>query len=323
MSPFLDAKALAEHRQRNLLHSALLIGGMGAIVAIAAFLLSGPSGVLAGLFVIAGLAVLAPQVPPETVMRLYGASLVVPGSDPLSRLTDELTARAELPARPRLYILPSATLNAFATGTPNSAAIALTEGLIRRLTLREIAAVLGHEMSHIRNNDLALMGLADIMTRFVQMLSYVALLLAVWNLLGMANGDRTISWWGILVLYLAPTLMSLMQLGLSRAREFDADLEGAMLTGDPMGLASALARLERYTGRFWEDLMFPVPGRRVPQPSLLRSHPETSERIARLRDLVHERQLAPIAVIEGPMLSPTGFGPSEMRPRYRFPGLWY
>ncbi|MDX2288702.1 MAG: M48 family metalloprotease [Hyphomicrobiaceae bacterium] len=323
MSPFLAPRALAEHRQRNLIHSALILGGMGGLVALAAYLLSGPAGVVASLLVVAGLAVLAPQVPPETVMRIYSARLVVPGSDPLSRLVDELAARGELERRPQLYIVPSATLNAFATGTPGHAAIALTEGLVRRLTLREIAGVIGHEISHIRNNDLALMGLADIMTRFVQMLSYVALGLMLWNMVGMASGDRTLSWWGILLLYLAPTCMSLLQLGLSRAREFDADLEGAMLTGDPLGLASALARLERYTGQFWEDLVYPVPGRRVPQPSLLRSHPETHERIARLQALTADRPLEQITVLEGPMLSPAGFGPQQMRPRHRFPGLWY
>src|SRR5262249_27298852 len=132
-----------------------------------------------------------------------------------------------------------------------------------------------------------------------------------------------ISFIALLLLYLAPTASSLLQLGLSRSREWDADLEGAMLTGDPRGLASALDKLERYQGHFWEDLMFPVPGRRIPQPSLLRSHPPTQERISRLLALESRTMPPPIEVVEEPMLSMVGFGPGSLKPRYRFPGVWF
>jgi heat shock protein HtpX len=90
-----------------------------------------------------------------------------------------------------------------------------------------------------------------------------------------------------------------------------------------MGLASAMRRLEPYTGRFWEDLMFPVPARRVPQPSLLRTHPPTKERIDRLLALGDVPKLEPIVIVEQPMMSLVGYGPGEMRPRYRWPGLWF
>jgi len=272
---------------------------------------------------VAVLSLLAPQVPPALLMRLYRGRLHTPGRDQLSLIVDELSARAGLPARPQLYVIPSATLNAFATGSPRHSAIAVTEGLLRRMTLREIGGVIGHEVSHIRNNDLWLMNVADIMTRYVQIMSYVALYLAVTNLLAIAAGDRTVSWWGIALLYLAPSVSSLLQLGLSRAREFDADREGAMLTGDPLGLASALTRLDSSTGRFWEDFAFPVPARRTPQPSLLRTHPPTEERVAQLRAMVQQPALAPIAVVEEPMLTMIGCGPIELRPRYRFPGVWF
>jgi heat shock protein HtpX len=215
------------------------------------------------------------------------------------------------------------TLNAFATGTPRNSAIALTEGLLRRLTLRETAGVLAHEMSHIRNNDLQVMGLADIVTRFLQLMSYAALALAIMNVFALLTHGETVSWLAIALLYLAPALSSLLQLALSRTREFDADLEAAGLTGDPLGLASALRRLETYTGHFWEDLMFPVPARRVPQPSLLRSHPNTQERVNRLLGLDGKTQLEPLVIVEQPMMTLVGYGPGEMRPRYRWPGLWY
>ena len=125
------------------------------------------------------------------------------------------------------------------------------------------------------------------------------------------------------LLYLAPTASSLIQLGLSRTREYDADLEGASLTGDPEALASALEKLERYQGHFWEDMRLPVPGRRIPQPSLLRSHPRTEDRVARLRALSERPMLPHLAVAEEPMVSLVGLGPVAMRPRYRWTGVWF
>ncbi len=112
-------------------------------------------------------------------MRLYRATPVPRDGSQLSSLVDVLSYRADLPHRPVLHVIPSMTLNAFAAGSAKHSAIAVTEGLLRRLSLREIAGVLAHEMSHIRNNDLWVMGLADLMTRFLQILSYVALGLAV------------------------------------------------------------------------------------------------------------------------------------------------
>jgi len=241
----------------------------------------------------------------------------------LARLVEVLADRAELPAEPRLFIVPSMALNAFATGTPDHAAVAVTEGLLRRLDIREIAGVLAHEMSHVRNNDLFVMGLADAMSRITHMFSYVAVVLAILNLPGLIMGEAQFSWLAILILYLAPAASNLLQLALSRTREYDADQEAAMLTGDPMGLASALVKLERYQGQFWEDLMLPVPARRVPQPSLLRTHPTTEERVARLRSLERAPPARPIVLAEEPMVSLVGFGPAEMRPRYRWTGLWY
>jgi heat shock protein HtpX len=95
-----------------------------------------------------------------------------------------------------------------------------------------------------------------------------------------------------------------------------------LLTGDPRGLASALEKLERYQGSIWED-MLPLPSRRIPQPSLLRSHPPTAERVARLLALENREMAPPIEVTEEPMVSMVGMGPGSMQPRYRFPGVWY
>lgn len=324
VSPFIDAERQEEHRSRNLLHSMLLIGGMATITLTCFSLVWGWKGALVALLAVAFLLAFAPRVPPEAIMRMYRARQIDPlyGGD-LVRVLDVIADRAELPARPLLYVIPSTTLNAFATGTRERAAVALTEGLLRRLSLRETAGVMAHELSHIRNNDLLVMGLADVMSRLTQLFSLMAMVLAALNVIVWLAGGETIPWLAIALLYLAPAVSSLLQLGLSRTREYDADLEAAMLTGDPLGLASALRQLERYQGRFWEDLMLPMPGRRVPQPSLLRTHPETEDRIARLQELSRRPGLPPIVLVEQPMMTLVGFGPAGMTPRQRWTGLWY
>lgn len=326
-----DIAALSGQGRPNLLQAALLVGGFVALVTIPTVLLWGAAGAIAGALMLLLIGPLAMRMPPEAVMRLYQATRIPRDDSQLSSLVDVLAFRAELPQRPDLYVIPSLTLNAFAVGSRDHSAVAVTEGLLRRLSLAETAGVLAHEMAHIRNNDLLVMGLADVITRLLQLLAYVALGLALFNVFALARGEETISWWAVLLLYLAPALSSLLQLRLSRAREFEADRQAAILTGDPAALASALRRLEPYTGHFWEDLMFPVPARRVPHPSVLRSHPDTDARIRRLTapdEAPGQAQSqapghAPLVIVEQPMFSLVGYGPGDMRPRYRWPGLWF
>ena len=324
MNPFLDPAALKAHKQLNTLQTALLFGGLALIVGISALLLFGLAG-LAWAAVLVGIMLIAmPSIPPELMMRMYRARQIAPQpGDQLSDIVDVLTQRAGLPHRPALYVVPSMALNAFAAGKPERAAIAITEGLLRQLTLREIAGVLAHEISHIRNNDLWVMGVADAFTRLTQGMSYVAIFLALLNFFAAFQGEQYATWWAIGFLYLAPMFSNLMQLGLSRAREYDADLEGAQLTGDPLGLAAALRRLEHHTGRLWEDVALPAPGRRVAYPSILRSHPVTDERIRRLVELSGRPMLPPMVFADRPLISLVGFGPVAMRPRVRFPGVWF
>ncbi|MCL4768707.1 MAG: M48 family metalloprotease [Hyphomicrobiaceae bacterium] len=323
MDHLLDENTRRGHKHRNRLHSVLLLLGIGVLLGLSAMLLWGWAGLVwAGLATVL-LLILAPRVSPDAVMRMYRAREVDSRFGPVGRVLDIISERAELPARPRLFVIPSTTLNAFATGSAGNASIAITEGLLRTLSLRELAGVLAHEVSHVRNNDLWVMGLADAMSRFTQALSTTAVLLAGFNFVGMLAGITLVSWWAILLLYLAPLVSSLLQLGLSRAREYDADLEGALLTGDPRGLVSALRKLERYTGRFWEDLMFPVPGRRVPHPSLLRSHPRTEDRIARLLELETRPKPPPIIGEGEAAAAPAPWRDAPIAPRLRWPGVWY
>jgi heat shock protein HtpX len=164
------------------------------------------------------------------------------------------------------------------------------------------------------------MGLADVLTRLTQMLAYLAVILALVNLPAFLLGEAEFPLFALVLLYLAPTAGNLIQLALSRRREYDADLEAASLTGDPAFLASALEKLERYQGRFWEDMRLPVPGRRIPQPSLLRSHPRTEDRVARLRELADRPLLPHLSLADEPMVSLAGVGTAAMRPRYRWSG---
>lgn len=324
LSSFLDPGALSAHKKQNFIHTAVLFAGLGVLVAVSGWMLFGISG-LAWAAVLLGVTLLMmPSIPPEILMKLYRARRVAaqPG-DQLSEVLDILAERAELPKRPALYVVPSMAVNAFAAGKPEHAAIAITEGLLRQLTLREIAGVMAHEVSHIRNNDLWVMGVADAVTRVTQTMSFVAVFLAMLNLVAAFQGEQYASWWAILFLYLTPLLSNLMQLGLSRTREYDADLEAAQLTGDPLALAAALRRLEHHTGRLWEDVMLPAPGRRVAYPSLLRSHPSTEERVRRLVELSGKPALPPMVFSDRPLISLVGFGPVGMRPRVRFPGVWF
>lgn len=324
MSPLLDQAALEAHKQLNLLHTALLFVGTAVILGASGLLLFGMSGVAWAAVLVGVMLILMPRVPPELLMRMYRARRVVPQpGDQLSEIVDVLAERAGLQSRPQLYVVPSMALNAFAAGKPDHAAIAITEGLLRQLTLREIAGVLAHEISHVRNNDLWVMGVADVFTRVTQSMSYVAIFLVMLNVLAAVQGEQYVSWWAIAFLYLAPMMSNLLQLGLSRAREYDADLEGAQLTGDPLGLAAALRRIEDHTGRLWEDVMLPAPGRRVAYPSILRSHPTTEDRVRRLVALTGKPMLPPMVFADRPLISLVGFGPMSMRPRVRFPGVWF
>jgi heat shock protein HtpX len=201
----------------------------------------------------------------------------------LHKVVRELAARADLASVPQLHYVQSQMLNAFAVGKPEDSAIAVTDGLLRAMTMRQIAGILAHEMSHIRNGDLKVMGLADVLNRITSFMSTMGLI-GIPTMLGTGWNIPII---GLLLLIFAPTIGGLLQMALSRAREYDADLDGAALTGDPEGLASALATLEHRQRGQWEGLI--LPGSRLPEPSLLRTHPKTEDRIARLMALRHDR----------------------------------
>lgn len=282
--PHMDPHSFQEHRLINGLQSAALLLGMGALMAAVGWLLGGIELMLwtAGLGVL--LLALAPRIPPHLVMRMQGAVPLGRYDAPrLQATVQELAHRAGLGHVPRLYYLPSPILNAFTLGGRHEASIAVSEGLLRRLDGRELTGVLAHEISHVRNNDIRMMGLADLVVRITGVLSLMGQLLVLLNLPLLLLGEARISWLAILLLIFAPALSALMQLALSRTREFEADLGAAALTGDPHALASALAKLERASRGLLGRIFGPRPGQS--QPSMLRTHPATEARIQRLRAL--------------------------------------
>jgi heat shock protein HtpX len=276
----IDAAVQQRHNRRNTLHTILLIAGTGLIMGVLAYTMFGWIGLLgAAVFGAFGIISLG-RVSPKMVLSLYKARPLLPDEAPeLHQIMRELSKRADLPAVPMLHYVPTKMMNAFAVGHRNDSAIAVTDGLLRAMNMRQIAGILAHEVAHIKSGDLKVMGLADVLNRITSLLSNLGLI-GVPLVLGTGLNIPIL---GLVLMIAAPTLGGLLQLGLSRAREYDADLDGASLTGDPEGLASALKVLEEKQGGKWEGLV--LPGSRLPQPSMLRTHPKTEDRIKKLMAL--------------------------------------
>lgn len=310
---------LIRHRLLNLVQSALLLTLMAAIawVSVTAAL-GAQAGLLAALGMLLGLA-FAPDLSRRILMSAYRAQRLTAREAPgLVATLAELARRAGLPRIPALYRVPSSLPNAFAMGSPEDSAICVTDGLLGLLDGRELAGVLAHEVGHVANRDLWLMGLADVMSRLVSLASWIGQFLLILNLPLVLVGAVHVPWHIVLLLILAPTLMTLVQLGLSRTREYDADRAAAELTGDPEGLVRALRKLDRQLGRFWEEIL--LPGRRMPDPSLLRTHPPTDSRIRRLRELA-ARRTAPIPPLAD--FPSDRFRAPKTAPRFRSFGLYW
>jgi len=307
----------------NIAQAGVLLAGFGALLAAVLWPEFGRGAVVIAILAGAGIVALASRVSPGTIMRIYGARPYQAGDlAQFDRITSVLAHRAGLRRAPQLYVVPSMLLSAFSVGSSQRFAIALTEGLLRRLTMREVAAVLAREVAHAQRGDLLVLGIADFVSRCAQGLYYAGLALAALNILRGISGGEPVSWLSVVLLILAPTLMTLLQLALSRAREIEADRAAALLTGDPLGLASAVSRLDASPGSPLDDLIPPVPARQVPLPSMLRYPPPADRRIARLNTF-QAPPMPPLDIAEGPRISLVGVGPIEMRPRYRWPGVWF
>lgn len=280
----MESELWYRHAFLNRLQSLLLLLVMAAFLGLLGWLLWGAMGVVWLMVFGAVLVLFNPMTTPQLIMRMYRAMPLRPAESPaLYGLLQQLAERAGLARVPELYYLPSPMVNAFAVGRRAAGAIAVTDGLLRTLNSREGAGVLAHEISHIRSNDMWVMGLADLFSRMTGLLSLFGQILLLLNLPLILLTSVSINWFAILILILAPNLSALAQLGLSRTREYDADLNAVRLTGDPEGLASALVKIEQRQGGWLERIFLPQRG--TPEPSLLRTHPPTEERVRRLLEL--------------------------------------
>ena len=296
----------------------ILLAGLG-------HLLAGTTGVFMALGFSVLVILLNPGMSPYLLLRMYRARPLDEHSAPdLIQAIQELARRAHLPNAPALYYIPSDMINAFAVGSRRHTAIALTQALLERMPTRELVGILAHEISHVKNNDTWVMGVADLFSRLTASLSLFGKILLIINLPLLLFSEYSINWFAILLLILAPNLSALLQLALSRTREYNADLVAVELTGDPVGLAQALVRLEQESGRYMEQLF--RPGSRLPTPSILRTHPPTEERVRRLMELAENQQAGqPIADKFSAMAPPiwSTEKPQYRRPRRHISGLWY
>lgn len=304
----------------NMSQSLLILGLMAGLFALTGLLIGGTAGLVLSIATGAVILMLTPRVAPAVILRMYGARRIDQGEGAgLYTLVGDLSRRAGLTDAPALYYIPSLVMNAFTVGRPGNAAIALTDGILRSMSWREMTGILAHEISHIQHDDLRVMSIADSLSRLINVFAFVGLVLLIFYLPVIFSQGLGLPLAAIAVLIFSPHLSVLLQMALSRTREFDADLNAARITGDPEALASALGKVERLPLRF-RDLVF-LPGHRVPGPSSLRTHPHTSRRVERLLALAAEQREQRVHV-DAAMI-PGTYPAVDRRPRWNISGLWY
>ena len=269
---------MTRHRHKSRVMVAALLGAITAVLLLSANLIAGPNGMLVAAALIAAGILSTRRVAPALVMQMFKAKRVEPHDWPEAYNTvNALRQRAGLDAMPQLYCLPGSAMMAFSTGSKDEPVIALSIGALRQLSSRELHGIVAHELAHVASGDMTLLMLSEVMGRLTRTFATLGLLLAIW--LAIASEAR-VPVLTLVILALAPTAVSLLQLALSRHREYDADDYAADLTGDPAGLASGLRKIEREQASIWRRLFQPYVRGHV--PTLLRSHPKTEERVARL-----------------------------------------
>lgn len=263
--------------------TALMLGMLALVLALG-YSLFGTTGLIwAGVLGAIGW-IGSRQLPTDLIVRMQGGRPLSFNEAPdLIRILKQLSDRARLPKIPQLYYVPTGALNAFAAGSEKDPVIAVTQGLLSRLSLRELTGVLAHELSHLQNKDLQLQSTVNIIMRLNRVFSLGGRLLLLFYLPLALMGQPPFSWVALLLLIFAPVLMAMMANAFSRTRELEADLEAARLTGDPDSLALALQKLDYYNSGGFFGFLRPNRGMRIPR--WLSTHPSTQERVERLRDL--------------------------------------
>ncbi|WP_374429290.1 zinc metalloprotease HtpX [Ideonella dechloratans] len=276
----------------NLMKTAVLMAAITALFMVIGRLLGGQQGMVLALLLALGMNFFSYWFSDKMVLRMYNAQEVDAQSAPqFYRLVQELAANAGLPM-PRVYLINEDAPNAFATGrNPQHAAVAATTGILRVLTERELRGVMAHELAHVQHRDILISTISATMAGAIGMLANFAMIFG-----GRDEEGRPVNpIVSILVMILAPIAASLIQMAISRAREFEADRGGAEISGDPMALASALQKIHRYAQGIPLEaaeahpetaqmmIMNPLSGRGL--SGLFSTHPATEERVERLMAL--------------------------------------
>lgn len=268
-------------RIRNQLHTVILLITLGLLFSTMGYALFGGTGFIWVLVIGMAILVITPTLPNSWLLGLKRAIPITYDEAPwLYKTTNQLAQKAGLDDSPRLFFLPNKESSAFTIGQGHDHAIGLSQGLLRELNERELEGVIAHEISHIKNKDIPLRTLAHHMSQLTRTFSFIGQVVILFNLPLLLLGLVSFSWSVILLLIAAPAAAVLVELALSRAREFEADLTAAELTNDPKGLASALLRIDKKNRPIFLRLLFPYYA--SPSTSWLSTHPNTEERVKRL-----------------------------------------
>lgn len=281
----LDKKRTYKRKILNLIQSFLVIIGTALLLSIAAFFIYGIGAVIVALLIWFLLIFLIPIINPKAVLSAYKSYELTHNQVPsLYEMVYDLSKNAGLENPPKLYYLKSNTTLAFSTGTKDNSIIAIADGLFRLLSKEEIYGVLAHEISHIKNNDIWLMQITDTASKVATVFSYAGqvLLLLLFPFIDPTNLNY---WIALFTLVAIPPLTIMMQLSLSRIREHGADIDASILTGNPNFLKRALLKLDYIENGIMNTVFNPFS--KSSEPSLLRTHPPTKDRIKRLNELTH------------------------------------
>ncbi len=286
----------------NTLRTGLLMAAMTGLFLVVGFLIAGTPGMLIAFLFAAGTNLFAYWNSDKVLLSMYGARLA--DNPDLLRIVSQLAAKDGLPM-PKLYIVDNAQPNAFATGrNPEHAAVCVTTGLLQRVNDEQLAGVLAHELSHVKHRDTLTMTITATIAGAVSMLANFAFFFG-----GYGRGRNPLGFIGILLATLvAPIAAILVQMAVSRAREFEADRAGAELSGRPLWLASALEAIDDGAKQIHNPaadanpatahmfIVNPLTGGGL--SGLFSSHPSTAERVARLKAMA--AQMGQASAMRGP-----------------------
>ncbi len=276
----------------NLAKTAILMAAITALFGLVGGMMGGETGMVLALLFALAMNFFSYWFSDKMVLKMYNAQEVDASSAPqFYKMVQELVQRADMPM-PKVYLIQEDAPNAFATGrNPNNAAVAATTGILRILSERELRGVMAHELAHVKHRDILISTISATMAGAISALANFAMIFGGRDSEGRPANPIA----GIAVALLAPLAASVIQMAISRAREFEADRGGAEISGDPLALASALDKIHRYAqgipfataeahpATAQMMIMNPLSGGGL--RGLFSTHPATEDRIARLQDL--------------------------------------